>query len=90
LLLCLPAAGYGQEIYHQCGMEGDATASVVRQLNRLKNRYVPPRPGEIDSSVSLGDMLEPGDDEERWSDTVGAEVVGYVVDVKKGGMETCN
>jgi hypothetical protein len=35
-------------------------------------------------------MLAPGNDKTRWSTTSGAEVTGYVLDVKPGGSETCN
>ncbi len=90
LVMLVLQHGRSQEVYHNCGMEGDATSVVVRQLNRLKNRYVAPRADQIDSTATLGDILEPGNDEARWTDTVGAEIVGYVLDVKKGGTETCN
>jgi len=35
-------------------------------------------------------MLVPGNDRDRRSDTSGGDIVGYVWDVKVGGIETCN
>ena len=87
LLLAAPALP-AQEVYDGCGMAGDATAASAQALNRLKNRHT--APAQIDSQVSLVALVAPGDDRTRWSDTVGASVVGYVHDVKPGGIETTN
>ena len=73
-----------------CGLEGDATNPSVQELNRLKNRTTPPEPQQMDSRVSLEAMLEPGDDRPRWNDSRGADITGYVWDVKGGGVETVN
>lgn len=45
---------------------------------------------QIDPAITLSAMLAPGDDKTRWSSTSGAEVTGFVLDVKPGGGETCN
>lgn len=84
--LSLPA--WGQELFKGCGMEGDARAANVRALNRLKNRYT--EPPSINPGITLEAILAPGDDRTRWKTRDGAEVVGYVADVKVGGVETCN
>jgi hypothetical protein len=76
------------EIYNGCGMEGDARSSGVRALNRLKNRYAAPQ--QIDPAVTLAAMLAPGSDTGRWKVKQGAEIVGYVFDVKVGGIESTN
>jgi hypothetical protein len=73
-----------------CGMEGSATPARVKALNRLKNRYTAPQANEINHSISLSAILAPGNDTTRWSSTSGAEITGYVFDVKPGGGETCN
>jgi hypothetical protein len=78
------------ETFNGCGMEGDASSPAVRELNFLKNRYNAPEPQQIDPSVSLAAMLEPGDDRTRWNDHHAAEITGYVWDVKVGGVETVN
>ncbi len=62
----------------------------MRALNRLKNRDTAPTPGQINRSVTLEAMLQPGDDRGRFKVRDGAEIVGYVRDVKPGGVETCN
>lgn len=79
-----------QQVYHGCAMAGDATAAIARTLNQLKNRYTAPRPADLDSSVTLAALLKPGDDRSRWDQHRGASIIGYVRDVKPGGIETTN
>ena len=73
-----------------CPARGDAVTSGVHALNRLKNRVAAPVARDIDSAVTLGALLAPGDDRGRWSERRAATVVGYVRDVKVGGVETVN
>jgi hypothetical protein len=91
--LVIPAHAQGAdsnslEIYHGCGMEGDARSQGVQALNRLKNRYAAPQ--QIDPVITLAAMLAPGRDTGRWKVKQGAEIVGYVFDVKVGGIESTN
>lgn len=78
------------EIFNGCGMEGDARSLGVRALDRLKNRYTQPSPEQIDPRITLAAILTPGNDISRWKVKEGAEIVGYVWDVKRGGIETTN
>ena len=73
-----------------CPARGDAVTSGVHALNRLKNRVAAPVAPDIDSTVTLSALLASGDDRGRWSDRRAATVVGYVRDVKVGGVETAN
>jgi hypothetical protein len=57
---------------------------------RLKNRYTQPSPRQIDSAITLEAILAPGNDISRWKIKEGAEIVGYVWDVKRGGIEATN
>src|SRR5215469_6751798 len=82
--------GRSIEIFNGCGMEGDARSLGVRALDRLKNRYTQPTPEQIDSRITLAAILAPGDDMSRWKVKEGAEIVGYVWDVKRGGIESTN
>ncbi len=95
LALCLAAPAFAQgadssslETYNGCGMEGDARSAGVRALNRLKNRYTAPQ--QIDPAITLAAMLAPGRDTGRWKVKQGAEIVGYVFDMKVGGIESVN
>lgn len=93
LSLAVPAHAQGAdsnnlEIYNGCGMEGDARSSGVQALNRLKNRYAAPQ--QIDPAITLAAILAPGRDTGRWKVKQGAEIVGYVFDVKVGGIESTN
>jgi hypothetical protein len=56
----------------------------------LKNRVSVPVARDIDSAATLGALLAPGDDRDRWSERRAAIVVGYVRDVEVGGVETVN
>jgi len=78
------------DVFDGCGMEGTAKTANLKKLNQLKNRYTPPTDNEINKSITLSALLAPGDDRSRWSSTKGAEVTGFVLDVKPGGQETCN
>ena len=86
LLACIA----GKAAFSRCPVEGDAVTAGVRSLNRLKNRATPPVAQDIDSTVTLTALLAPGDDRDRWSERQAAIVVGYVRDVKVGGVETVN
>jgi hypothetical protein len=84
------APGRSLEIFNGCGMEGDGRSLGVRALDRLKNRYSKPSPQQIDSRITLAAILAPGSDISRWKVKEGAEITGYVWDVKRGGVEGTN
>src|SRR5579863_7964422 len=69
---------------------GDAVQPSVEALNVLKNRSTAPTPSDIDKAVTLRAMILPGNDVSRWSANRGATVIGYVADVKPGGIESVN
>jgi hypothetical protein len=73
-----------------CGLTGDAKTKAAKELNRLKNQSQGPVGGDIDESITLEKILQPGDDLDRFENRTGARVTGYVVNVKPGGVETCN
>lgn len=73
-----------------CPLEGDAKNTAVRQLNSLKRRITTPAPADIDSQVTLAAMAAPGFDTSRFDTKRGATIVGYVADVKVGGVESVN
>lgn len=69
---------------------GDAVRSDIQALNRVKNRGEAPTTKDFDRTASLATMLQPGNDEMRWDTHKAAQLVGYVADVKMGGVETVN
>jgi hypothetical protein len=73
-----------------CPPEGNAKQSQVQALNLLKNREQAPAPNQIDQDVTVEALLKPGNDWDRWSDSLGADLVAYVWDVKVGGIESTN
>jgi hypothetical protein len=73
-----------------CPQQGDSSSASVIALDVQKNRATVPTAGDIDRDVTLGAMLAPGDDINRFDGNKGATVLGIVVRVKEGSVETCN
>jgi hypothetical protein len=70
-----------------CGVLGTPKA----ESNMLKNRASLPDASEIDSAVTLADLLAPSDDDrELWSQESAASIIGYVREVKGTGAESVN
>ena len=90
LCLCLAASAFGAqgtdssslEAYNGCRVEGDARSAGVQALNRLKNRYTAPQQNRPMAITLAATMLAPGRDTGRWKVKQGAEIIGYVSDVK--------
>ena len=76
--------------FEDCPQEGDAKSEKAIELNRYKNRFRFPKPDDFDPSITLSKIMEPGDDQDRWSPGKAARITGYICDVKPGGVETCN
>ncbi len=79
-----------EEIESECPLEGSAESESVKELNILKNRSKFPKEEDFDTGITLSKILEEGNDLDRWSSNKAARIKGYVYDVKKGGIETCN
>ncbi len=73
-----------------CPPQGDAKVAAVKDANVLKNRHGAPSAADFDHSATLGALLAPGEDSNRWSNNRAATIVGYVLDVKAGGIESVN
>ncbi len=73
-----------------CPLDGTAKKEDLKVLNRDKSRSEAPTADDIDPDVTLAAMLAPGEDETRFDQKRAASVVGFVVNVKVGGVETCN
>jgi len=73
-----------------CPLTGTAKQQNLKALDQQKNRYVAATTKQISSGVALSDMLKSGNDTTRWQNGKAVEIVGYVIDVQPGGVETCN
>ena len=73
-----------------CPPQGDATRPKARQLNENKSRLDEVLDEDVDDTVTIEAMLEPGDDRLRWQDGQGAEITAYVIAVRDGGMASSN
>ena len=73
-----------------CPASGLPFSSARRAEHRLKNRVSFPSPEDFDGSVTLAALLQPGDDQRRWSNARAARIEGYVVSVGRAGIEMAN
>lgn len=73
-----------------CPSAGIGLTSRVRNLHRLKNRTALPQAADFDSRITLDQLLQPGDDSNRWSTNSAARIQGYVIDVAYAGSEAAN
>ena len=73
-----------------CPASGLPLTAARRAAHILKNRTSFPRPEDFDPQVTLPAMLQPGADENRWSQTHAARVEGFVVAVGRAGIELAN
>jgi hypothetical protein len=73
-----------------CPASGLGFSTSQRNLYRLKNRTSFPQDVDFDPQATLANILQPGRDETRWSQTKAARVEGYVVSIGRAGIELAN
>lgn len=74
-----------------CGMHGSSKPSRPEyQTNVLKNRYSFPEQDDFNTKLSLFDFVNGTATRDKFNTNQAVSVTGYVYDVKKGGIETCN
>ena len=73
-----------------CPRAGIALTTRARDLHRLKNRTSLPQATDIDPSITLEALLQPGNDLNRWSTDRAARIQGEVIDVAHAGYEATN
>ena len=73
-----------------CPSSGLALSTTRRNVHRLKNRTSLPQASDFDPQLTLANALQPGRDENRWSQTRAARVEGYVVSIGRAGIELAN
>jgi hypothetical protein len=73
-----------------CPSAGIGFTSRAVNLHRLKNRTLFPNDSDFDSRVTLDELLQPGDDSNRWSTDRAARIQGQVIDVAYARAEAAN
>ncbi len=73
-----------------CPPEGDATRAKVRDLNIQKARMTSPSDDDIDDTVTMESLLEPGDDTLRFDNGTAVAIAAYVFAVRDGGPASSN
>lgn len=74
--------------FNGCPLSGNAKQALALSINPLKNRFDAPK--TVSSKITLAEILAPGDDTTRWSTQDAATIEGWIIYVKKGGIESCN
>jgi hypothetical protein len=75
---------------HHCPAEGLALTAGRRAIHRLKNRTALPQASDFDARVTLDSLLQPGNDQDRWSSSRAARIEGYVVAIGEAKVELAN
>lgn len=75
---------------HHCPTSGIAFTAERRAFHGLKNRTALPQESDFDTSVTLESLLQPGNDQSRWSTSRAARIEGYVVSIGEAGVELAN
>jgi hypothetical protein len=73
-----------------CPPEGDATKAKVRDLNIQKARMTSPSDDDIDDTVTIESLEEPGDDTQRFENGTAVSISAYVIVVRDGGPNSSN
>jgi hypothetical protein len=75
-----------------CELKGGAPANTAKAKQNIdKNRWHTPLPADFDNSVTAQALVQPGNDQMRWSNKRAAKIRGYVAVVKLGTSgESCN
>lgn len=73
-----------------CPSAGIALTSRAASLHRLKNRTNFPQSADFDARVTLDALLQPGNDDNRWSNDRAARIQGQVIDVAYARPEATN
>jgi hypothetical protein len=73
-----------------CPPKGDAAKAKVQKLNEQKARLDEVGDSDIDDTVTMEELVEPGDDSGRWQDGQGVEITAYVMGVVDGSPASSN
>ena len=74
----------------ECPPQGDATKASLQRLNEAKARLDEVSDDDVDDTVTMESLSEPGDDSMRWQDGQGVEITAYVIEVRDGGASSSN
>jgi hypothetical protein len=93
-LLLTTTTAFSQDIFtidgKSCGLEGSASRVNDKQFNRLKNRSIAPTAAQINPNFNWTTLSEMADDRDKFSNTNGVILRGYVLRVSMSAAETCN
>jgi len=90
-LFVLASTGlFAQSTFDTCSAEGSAKRSDVKALNIKKNRDGHPTDKQINKRITFDVLMQAGEHPVDFKEGDGAEIIGYVAEIKIGAVETCN
>jgi hypothetical protein len=89
-LFAQSAKGASTKEVRECPPQGDATKASLKHLNEERARLDDVTDDDVDDSVTMEEICEPGDDSLRWQAGQGVEITAYVVEVHDGGPASSN
>src|SRR5438105_7737 len=99
LVLFLTSTARSADVYVEkaaphkhCPLRGGAAANTDKARQNIdKNRWNSPLSADFDNQVTAQALIQPGNDQMRWSSKRAARIRGYVAIVKPGTKgESCN
>ena len=88
VVLCNIASA--QSTFDTCSAEGSAKRSNAKVLNLKKNRDGSPTAAQINRNITFDVLMKSDEHPTLFTEGDGAEIVGFVAEVKIGSVETCN
>jgi hypothetical protein len=100
LILIAASSAWAADVYVEkaaprarCPRKGGAPVNSVKARQNIdKNRWITPLPADFDNRVTAQALIQPGNDQARWTNKRAAKIRGYVAIVKLGtlGESSCN
>lgn len=90
VVLLTTSIARGQSTFDTCSAEGNAQRANAKALNLKKNRDGSPTDAQINTRITFDVLMTSGEHPTLFKEGDGAEIVGYVSEVKIGAIETCN
>lgn len=88
IILLFSAISFFAVAQQPCPDIGSATTVKKQLANQLKNREIISQP--VNPYITLSQLLMGGEDSRRFTENDFVSLTGYLVEVREGGVESCN
>jgi hypothetical protein len=90
VLVALVESEGAPSVVQGCPKHGSAVQERAKVLNVKKNRDDVPAPSQIKSDITFATLMKAGEHPRGFKEGDAISIVGYVVEVRLGAVETCN